>query len=114
MYRFENLIVWKKSLVLVKKVYTFSDKLNDFGLKDQIRRAVTSVPINIAEGSGAENDKEFKRYLYISRKSLFETLACIKIIAYLYSKEDNVIEEQINEVGKLLNGLINKVKSSIT
>ena len=113
MYRFENLIVWNKSLELVKKIYIFSEKLNDFGLKDQIRRAATSIPINIAEGSGAENDKEFKRYLYISRKSLFETLACLKIIKLLYKKEDKIIEEQINEVGKLLNGLIRKVKLNI-
>ncbi len=113
MYRFENLIVWNKSLDLVKKIYIFSEKLNDFGLKDQLRRAATSIPINIAEGSGAENDKEFKRYLYISRKSLFETLACSKIIKLLYKKEDKIIEEQVNEVGKLLNGLIRKVKSNI-
>ena len=82
-------------------------------MKDQLRRAATSVPINIAEGSGAEKDKEFKRYLYISRKSLFETLACLKIIKLLYKKEDKTIEEKINEVGKLLNGLIKKVKLSV-
>jgi four helix bundle protein len=113
MYRFEKLIVWQESLELVKNVYSFSEELKDFGLKDQIRRAVTSIPINIAEGSGAQNDKEFNRYLYIARKSLFETLACLKIIALLYKKEDSTIEDQINEVGKLLNGLINKVKSTV-
>jgi len=112
MYRFEKLIVWQKSLILIKQIYLFSEDLKDFGLKDQLRRAVTSIAINIAEGSGAQNDKEFKRYLYISRKSLFETLACLKIINLIYKKENSTIEDQINEVGKLLNGLINKVKST--
>ncbi|MDP4011203.1 MAG: four helix bundle protein [Candidatus Roizmanbacteria bacterium] len=111
MYKFENLIVWKKSVELAKSIYLFSEELKDFGLKDQLRRAVTSISINIAEGSGSQNDKEFKRYLYISRKSLFETLGCLKIIENIHLKQDKNIEEKIDEVGKLLNGLINKVKS---
>ena len=112
MYRFEKLIVWKKSLELVKSIYSFSEDLKDFALKDQIRRSVTSISLNIAEGSGAQNDKEYSRYLYIARKSLFETLGCLKIINFLFNKEDSKIENQINEVGKLLNGLINKLKAN--
>ncbi|QQS44052.1 four helix bundle protein [Candidatus Roizmanbacteria bacterium] len=112
MYKFEKLIVWQKSLELVRNVYLFSESINDHSLKDQIRRSVTSVPLNIAEGSGSQNDKEFKRYLYIARKSLFETLGCLKIAGFLFKKENSKIEDQINEVGKLLNGLINKVKSN--
>lgn len=112
MYKFEKLIVWKKSLELVKSVYSFSEDLSDRGLKDQLRRAVTSIPLNIAEGSGSQNDKEFSRYLYISRKSLFETLACLMIINFLFQKENSKIEDQINEVGKLINGLINKLKAN--
>ncbi len=111
MYKFEKLVVWQKSLDLIKEVYKETEKLNDFVIKDQIRRAVTSIAINIAEGSGSEGDKEFKRYLYIARKSLFETLACLKILNHLTGKEYVQSENSINEVGKLLNGLINKVKS---
>ena len=114
--KFEDLIAWQEARKLVKMIYKLtSDGLfsKDFGLKDQTRRAVTSIPINIAEGTGSENDKEFKRYLYISRKSLFETLACLKIINFIYRKENKIIEEQLNEVGKLLNGLIKKVKSDL-
>ncbi len=111
MYKFEKFIVWKKSLDLVKTVYSFSEDLKDFSLRDQIRRSVTSISLNIAEGSGAQNDKEFSRYLYIARKSLFETLGCLKIINFLFQKEDSKIESQINEVGKLLNAFINKLKA---
>ncbi len=113
MYKLENLIVWKKALGLVKNVYVFSEEIKDYTLKDQLRRAATSICINIAEGSGAQNDKEFNRYLYIARKSLYETVACLKIINEIYKKDIEIIEVQINEVGKLLNGLINKVKSDI-
>ncbi len=63
MYKFENLVVWQKALVLVKEIYCFSDNIKDYTLKDQIKRASTSICINIAEGSGSQNDKEFNRYL---------------------------------------------------
>ncbi|CAN5190258.1 hypothetical protein BH09PAT1_BH09PAT1_8550 [soil metagenome] len=113
MYKFEKLIVWQKSLFLIKEIYKETEKLNDFVIKDQVRRAVTSIAINIAEGSGSEGDKEFKRYLFIAIKSLFETLACLKILHFMNDKDYTETEKNIDEVGKLLNGLINKVKSDI-
>ena len=79
---------------------------------DQIKRATVSISLNIAEGSGGENDKEFKRFLYIAKKSLFEVIATLKIINFLYKIN---IAEQIkltDEVGKLLNGFINSLKAN--
>ena len=99
MYKFQNLIVWKNALELVKNIYIFSEELKDYTLKDQLRRAATSICINIAEGSSAQNDKESNRYLYIARKSLYETVACLKIINEIYKKDIESIEVKINEVG---------------
>lgn len=114
MHKFEKLIVWQKSLVLIKSIYLICDKLPSNerdNIVDQIKRAVLSVSLNIAEGSGSENDKEFNRFLYIAKKSLFEVIAVLKIVNYLYKIN---VDEQIkvtDEVGKLINGFINKLKA---
>jgi len=114
MHKFEKLVAWQKSLVLIQSIYLLCVKLpsNERGnIIDQIKRASLSVSLNIAEGSGSENDKEFNRFLYIARKSLFEVIAILKIINYLY--KINIDKQTIltDEVGKLINGLINKLKN---
>lgn len=109
MQKFEKLKVWQKSLELVKVIYSLCNKLpksEERNLIDQIKRAIVSVCLNIAEGCGSQNDKEFKRYLFIAKKSLFEVLAILKIIKYLYKIETNLVEDKITDVLKLLNGLI--------
>lgn len=114
MYKFEKLIVWQKSLLLLKSIYLVCNTLptdEKNNIINQIKRATLSISLNIAEGSGSENDKEFKRFLYIAKKSLFEVIATLKVINYLYKIN---IDEQIkmtDEVGKLLNGFINKLKA---
>jgi four helix bundle protein len=75
MRRYEDLLLWQKAMQLAKMVYLLQKGLPKeeiYGLGDQIRRAVVSVPSNIAEGYGRGGDVEFKRFLAISRGSLFE------------------------------------------
>ena len=80
----------------------------------QIRRAVVSIPANIAEGQARQHDKETIQFLSIARGSLAEldTLLIIsqelKFISYSQYKH---IEDEITEIGKLLNGLIRSLKS---
>ena len=116
MYKFENLTVWKKSVHLIEEAYKVIALLptsERFGLVDQLRRAIISISLNIAEGSGADTDKEFCRYLYLSRKSLYEVVAIIKIIERLYPGVDiEVLVKDIEEVSKILSGLIKKLKTS--
>ncbi len=116
MYKFENLSVWQEAIKLAEQCYGLARQLPAYersGLCDQLRRAVTSISINIAEGSGSESDKEFSRFLHIARKSLFETIAILKLIEKIYP---NIVQmryyEQCDLVGKLLNGLINKLSNS--
>lgn len=114
MYKFENLTVWKEALVLAEKCYKitrlYPNKENN-GLSDQLRRASTSILLNIAEGSGAESDKEFARYLYLARKSLYEVVAILKFSEKIYGFNINEILTQVELVGKLNNGLIKKLKA---
>ncbi len=115
MYRFEKLSVWHESLKLARLCYALARLLPDyeqFGLRDQIRRAATSVLLNIAEGAGSNSDKEFLRFLYVARRSLYEVVALLKFIEVEYPKVriDTAIT-QSDLVGKMPNGLIRKLRS---
>ncbi len=79
-----------------------------YGLSGQLRRAIVSVPSNIAEGQGRDSVKEFIHYLSISYGSLMEVETQLQIAAHLgYLKQVEVdkLLEQTAEVGRLLNGL---------
>ncbi len=73
--RFENLEVWKSARDLSNRIYDLTDSVafsRDFGLKDQIRRAVVSVLSNIAEGSERGTDADFRHFLFIAKGSAGE------------------------------------------
>lgn len=75
-YSFEKLNVWQEAKKLVVEVYHLLDsfpKFEKYALSDQIRRAIVSVPSNIAEGSGRKSIKEQIHFLEISYGSLMET-----------------------------------------
>ena len=73
---------------------------------DQIRRAVVSVPSNIAEGFGRGSDTEFKHFLSIARGSLFEVKTQLQLASELgFMQLMPASTQLINEVGKLITGL---------
>ncbi|MEK7673780.1 MAG: four helix bundle protein [Patescibacteria group bacterium] len=114
MYYFEKLLVWQESVVLIKLIYKFSNKLpkeEKFGLIDQIKRAVTSISLNIAEGSGSGSKKSFSAYLDNAKRSLYEVVAILKICNNLFSVNIGYELSQCDNVIKLLQGLIKKLKS---
>lgn len=72
---YKNLEVWKKSMQLVKEVYTITvvfPKQEAYGLTSQTRRAAVSVPANIAEGCGRLFKKDTRQFLHVARGSLYE------------------------------------------
>ncbi len=72
---YRDLRVWQRAMDLVEGIYTATrnwPKEEVYGLTGQIRRAVVSVPSNIAEGQGRASTKEFLHHLSIARGSLFE------------------------------------------
>ncbi|MFZ2153183.1 MAG: four helix bundle protein [Microgenomates group bacterium] len=115
MQNFEKLKVWEESVRLVEFSYLLHTLLPSFevhGLGDQIRRASTSVAINIAEGSASDSRRDFIKFLGISRKSLVEVVAICKIINKLYPKLDvNPVLTQADLTGKILYGLIRSLKT---
>ena len=81
---FEDLLVWQLAIELVKEIYLITTKgllKNDFGLKDQFRRAAISIPTNIAEGFERRSRKEYLLFLNISKGSAGELRSLLRVAA---------------------------------
>ena len=110
-FPFEKLDVFKHARALVRSTYTLIEKFpysERNGLSDQLRRAIVSVPSNIAEGLGRISDKEKIHFIEISYGSLMESLCQIQLARDLeYITEEDLLEKrkQIKAASKLLSGL---------
>jgi four helix bundle protein len=110
---FRSLKVWEKghriiTLIIYKLTLNFP-KEELYGLTSQIRRASSSVPINIAEGCGRGSDADFARFLQISFGSASETEYLLLLCYELgYINEKNYLESNllILEIKKMLSKLI--------
>jgi four helix bundle protein len=117
MYHFEKLTVWQKSMDFCELIYKETKsfpKEEIFGLTSQLRRATTSIPLNISEGTACNSKREFKHFLNIALCSQYEIVTIIKLCQRLnffdtvtYTKINNSLEE----IGKLLHGLIKSLKT---
>jgi four helix bundle protein len=118
-FTFFDLRVYQEAKMLVREVYTLLDKFPKFetyALNDQLRRAVVSIPSNIAEGSGRGSVKEKIHFLEIAYGSLTETLCQLDLahdLGYITDVEFNNIRERIDVIGKLLSGLRNSFKKQL-
>lgn len=85
MFFFEKLNIYQESIALVKIIYLLSDRFpknEEFGITRQFRRAVVSIPLNIAEGT-SRSKKDFNHFLDMARGSCFECVALLKLISLL-------------------------------
>jgi four helix bundle protein len=72
---YKELVVWQKSIKLVKEIYKITNTLPKselYGVSSQIQRAVVSIPSNIAEGFGRYSNKERLQFYYLAQGSLTE------------------------------------------
>ena len=113
---FTKLDVWRKAHQMTLKIYKATQgfpQKERYRLTDQLCRSASSVPANIAEGTGRNTLKEYVQFLYTARGSVEETkyhLILSKDLGYLLLSGFNDLMEGYNEVGKMLNGLINSLK----
>ena len=108
----KDLNVWKKSMQFVMEIYSLTShfpKEEIYGLTSQIRRAAVSIPSNISEGAARQTQKEFCQFLYIAMGSLAE-LETQLIIAQNLEYIETFDNQPIDEIRKMLNGLIYKLR----
>lgn len=116
--KFQDLEAWKKAREVSKRIYEISSKNSfskDFALCNQIRRAVISIVSNIAEGFGRDGDKEFVQFLSIAKGSCFEVYAQLYVALdqnYVDKKEFEEIAEQLEEVSRIIGGLMKYLQQS--
>ncbi len=113
---FEDLRVWQNAMNFVSSIYRASKTFpreEMYGLTSQLRRAAMSIPNNIAEGKGYRTDKDFVRFLYMSRGSCHEvqcTLMIARDLGYLELTEFKKLRQQVDYIGRELNNLIHALE----
>ena len=114
-YSYKNLEAYKESKTLVKQVYALLKKFpkeETYALCDQLRRAVISVPSNIAEGSGRTSAKDQAHFLEMAFGSLMEVdcqMDIAKDLGYVSSDKLEEVSKQISQVAALLSGMRRKI-----
>ena len=104
MFRFESLEIWKEAIGLSEAIYKIIGKFpkeENFSLSDQLRRAAVSISANIAEGSGSSSNKDFRNYLNISVKSVFEVVSLLAV-ANKNNYISNIVFNDLHEKAELL------------
>jgi len=112
---FQDLVVWQKAHQFVLGVYRFTRDFSSderFGLTLQLRRAAVSVPANIAEGFPKRSSSDKVRYFNIAQGSLEESHYYLILAQDLGYGSSNELLKQYNEVARLLNAYVAKIRSS--
>ena len=115
---FHNLVIWEKSHQLTLDIYKLTQQFPKeelFGLTSQIRRAISSVPTNIAEGCGRATNKDFAHFLQISIGSACEVeyqLLLAHDLNYITDEDYNRLNDEIVSVRKMIHKYQSGLKSS--
>ena len=115
---FTDLLVWKKAHMFVLEVYQITQKYPDterFALCSQFKRAVISIPANIAEGYKKLSKADKLRFMNIAQGSLEESRYYIILsrdLSYINEEEYECLTTRLEEASRLLNlyikGLLEK------
>lgn len=118
-FSFENLEAYKKAQMLVGSVYDLTRKFPQFemyALASQLRRAIVSVPSNLAEGSGRCSTKEKVHFIEIAFGSLMESycqLSLAQDLGYITEEDVMAVKPDFFEVSRLLSGLKNSFSTKL-
>jgi four helix bundle protein len=120
MQDYRNLYVWQKAHRLALAVYAVPPYLKApeaWPLRDQLLRAAISIPSNIAEGAGRGSDPDFRRFLFHSLGSCNELeydLLLARELSFLPASLHSTLAGQVEEVRRMLNGLVQTLSASIS
>jgi four helix bundle protein len=118
-YNYKNLEVYKESKDLVVVIYGMIKQFpneEQYALCNQLRRAVISIPSNIAEGSDRTSAKDQAHFFEMAYGSLMEISCQIDIafdLGYISQDELNQVEEKVGTISALLSGLRKKCLNSL-
>ncbi len=114
LFSYRDLAAYQRSKTLVSEIYGILEsfpKKETYALCDQLRRAVISIPSNIAEGMGRVSVKEQIHFIEIAFGSLYEVMCqteLAKDLNYISEAQFKNIEETVRDVAKPLSGLRTK------
>jgi four helix bundle protein len=115
---YRDLEVWQRAMELCESVYALLRRFpaeEKYALCDQLRRAVVSIPSNIAEGNGRASKTEYARFLAIARGSLFEVRTQLELSERLgYVKVSEETWMLIEGMSKMLYSLMSKLRQTET
>lgn len=113
---FRDLVVWQKAMLFAEHIYAVLPRFpveERFGLCDQLRRAVVSIPSNTAEGRGRDSAKDFAHFLYLAKGSLNEVMTQLELaFRFGYLSEYERLNVEAEEIGKMLSSLIRRLRTS--
>ena len=115
---YQSLIIWQKARALVREIYIITADLpreEMYGLTAQLRRAVISIPSNIAEGYGRQYRSEYIRFLNIARGSCYEVetqlILCMDL-DLLDEKRTKHAMDLLDEIGKIGSAMIKSLQKT--
>ncbi|MAS93521.1 MAG: diversity-generating retroelement protein bAvd family protein [Verrucomicrobiales bacterium] len=118
MKNFRDLQIWNRSHGLTLDIYRITQSfpsIETYGLLSQMRRSVSSIPTNIAEGCGRSTDKDFARFLDMAMGSASELeyqliLACD--LRYISAEIFETTNAELTEIKRMLNAFIQKLRAN--
>jgi four helix bundle protein len=116
---FEDFPVYQKSLFLIKEINSICEKVKEkdlYFLKDQIKRAASSIILNLAEGSGKWTKRDKANFYRISRGSAFECIAALDLFLVYQLIDEQFAEEikdKLREIGADLQALVISIEKRI-
>jgi four helix bundle protein len=114
---FRQLAIWQRSHQLTLAIYKLTRTFPSderYGLTAQLRRAMASVPANIAEGCGRDSDPELKRFLDIAHGSASEAdyhLFLATDLGYLTGEEHIPLAREISELKRMIGAFSRRLKA---
>ncbi len=115
---FRDLLVWQRGMDLARLTYKQTERMPRaelFGLTSQMRRAATSIPMNIAEGMGKHSTAEFIRGLRIATGSLHELMTAYELVTSMGMIDASPMAlDAMAEEDRLLGSLIAKLEAKLT
>ncbi len=115
-----NLVVWQKAMSLAGAIYAATSAFprhETFGLTSQLRRAVVSIPSNIAEGAARSTTRDLLSFLHVARGSQAEVETQLRLageFGYVGGKTLAGLLDRTDEVGRLLTAMIHALRRRLT